>query len=159
MFNSILGISWFWFLGSAYLAQLPGFTRYHLGGDSGVYTMLLATFSIGIGAGSLLCERLSGGRIEIGLVPLGAIGLTVFGIDLYFAGEIAPGDELRSVPARLPHVARGPARGIGAGPRRSRPDARCGTHPAQCLDDLSACELARVVRARASVSESRRPEE
>ncbi len=96
VFNSILGVSWFWFLGATYLAQLPNFTRLDLGGDAAVYTLLLATFSVGIGTGSLLCERLSGGHIEIGLVPLGAIGLSVFGVDLYAAGTLAPAAELRS---------------------------------------------------------------
>ena len=105
VFNSILGISWFWFLGATYLAQLPNFTRFHLGGDPTVYTLLLATFSIGIGTGSLLCEKLSAGRIEIGLVPLGAIGLTVFGVDLFFAGELVPGEELAGVTTFLTHGA------------------------------------------------------
>jgi 1-acyl-sn-glycerol-3-phosphate acyltransferase len=105
VFNSILGISWFWFLGATYLAQLPNFTRYHLGGNPGVYTLLLATFSVGIGAGSLLCEKLSAGRIEIGLVPLGALGLTVFGVDLFFAGQLVVGEELHGVTAFLAQAA------------------------------------------------------
>ncbi|MDH3714697.1 MAG: MFS transporter [Gammaproteobacteria bacterium] len=105
VFNSILGVSWFWFLGATYLAQLPNYTRFHLGGDPGVYTLLLATFSIGIGGGSLLCEKLSAGRIEIGLVPLGAIGLTAFGVDLFFAGDLVPDGELHGVIAFLKQAA------------------------------------------------------
>jgi 1-acyl-sn-glycerol-3-phosphate acyltransferase len=85
VFQSVLGISWFWFLGSVYLAQLPNFTKLTLGGDEHVVTLLLTLFAIGIGVGSLLCERLSGRMVEIGLVPFGSIGLTVFGIDLFFA--------------------------------------------------------------------------
>jgi len=85
LFLSMLGISWFWFLGAAYLTQLPNFTRLSLGGDEQVVTLLLAFFSIGIGAGSLLCDRLSGKRVEIGLVPFGSIGLTLFGLDLFFS--------------------------------------------------------------------------
>ena len=85
VFLSILGISWFWFVGSLLLAQLPAWTRGVLGGDASVVTLLIACFSLGIGAGSLLCERLSGHKVEIGLVPLGSIGLTAFAIDLYFA--------------------------------------------------------------------------
>lgn len=89
---SILGISWFWFLGAIYITQLPNFTRLTLGGNESVYTLLLVLFSCGIGAGSLLCERLSSHHVEIGLVPFGSIGLTVFGIDLFFAsGEAASG--------------------------------------------------------------------
>ena len=85
VWRSMLGISWFWFYGAIYLAQLPVFTRDVLGGDEHVFTLLLATFSIGIGVGSLLCERLSGRKVEIGLVPFGSIGLTVFAIDLWLA--------------------------------------------------------------------------
>lgn len=85
LFLSCLGISWFWFYGSIYFVQLPVYAKQVLGGDAGVYTLLLATFSIGVALGSLLCERLSKGMVEIGLVPLGSIGMTVFGVDLYFA--------------------------------------------------------------------------
>ena len=85
VWRSMLGISWFWFYGAIYLAQLPAFTQRVLGGDEHVFTLLLALFSIGIGIGSLLCERLSGRRVELGLVPFGSIGLTLFAIDLWLA--------------------------------------------------------------------------
>jgi len=85
VWRSMLGISWFWFYGAIYLAQLPVFTRDILGGDEHVFTFLLAIFSIGIGAGSLLCERMSGRKVELGLVPFGSIGLTLFAIDLWLA--------------------------------------------------------------------------
>ncbi|HHJ34654.1 MAG TPA: MFS transporter [Gammaproteobacteria bacterium] len=85
VFLSILGISWFWFLGATYLVQLPNYTKTILGGNEQVVTLLLTLFTIGIGAGSLLCNWLSGKRIEIGLVPFGSIGLTLFGIDLYLS--------------------------------------------------------------------------
>ena len=81
----MLGISWFWFYGATFLAQFPGFARDILGGDEHVVTFLLALFSVGIGVGSLLCERLSGRKVEIGLVPFGSIGLTLFAIDLWLA--------------------------------------------------------------------------
>ncbi|MER2526710.1 MAG: MFS transporter [Candidatus Competibacter denitrificans] len=90
VFQSVLGISWFWFLGSVYLAQLPNFTKLTLGGSEHVVTLLLTLFAVGIGIGSLLCERLSGRMVEIGLVPFGSIGLTVFGIDLFFATPSSP---------------------------------------------------------------------
>jgi len=83
--NSVLGISWFWFFGATFLVQIPSFSETVLGGDERLMSTLLAMFIIGISTGSLLCERLSGGQVEIGLVPLGAIGLTLFGIDMYFA--------------------------------------------------------------------------
>ena len=84
---SMLGISWFWFYGATYLTQFATFTKAVLGGDEHVATLLLAVFSIGIGVGSLLCERLSGHKVEVGLVPFGSIGLSVFAIDLYFASR------------------------------------------------------------------------
>ena len=87
VWRSMLGISWFWFYGAIYLAQLPAFTRQVLGGDEHVFTLLLALFSIGIGAGSLLCERLSGRKVELGLVPFGSIGLTLFAVDLWLASR------------------------------------------------------------------------
>jgi 1-acyl-sn-glycerol-3-phosphate acyltransferase len=85
VFNSIIGISWLWFFGSIFLTSFTPYTREHLGGNEAVVTFLLAMFSIGIGIGSLACERLSGRRVEIGLVPFGSIGMTVFAVDLYFA--------------------------------------------------------------------------
>jgi hypothetical protein len=84
VFYSIMGISWFWFIGITYVTQLPNFVRYELGGNEQVYVLLLALFSLGIGAGSFLCERLSGRIVEIGLVPIGSLGLTLFGIDIFF---------------------------------------------------------------------------
>jgi 1-acyl-sn-glycerol-3-phosphate acyltransferase len=91
VFNAVLGISWFWFFGTVLIAQLPNYTRVDLGGDGSVNTLVLTLFSLGTGIGSLLCERLSGRRVEIGLVPMGAFGLTAFGIDLFFARPGAAG--------------------------------------------------------------------
>jgi len=85
VFLSILGNSWFWFYGAVVLSQFPVYAKDYLHGDHSVFVLLLIVFSVGVGAGSLLCEKLSGGKVEIGLVPFGAIGLSVFGIDLYFA--------------------------------------------------------------------------
>ncbi|WP_432720336.1 MFS transporter [Jeongeupia wiesaeckerbachi] len=85
VFNSLLGISWFWFFGAVYLTQLPEVAKAVLHGDEQVYTLLITLFSVGVGVGSMLCERLSGRSIELGLVPFGSIGLSLFGVDLYFA--------------------------------------------------------------------------
>lgn len=93
VFLSCLGISWFWFFGSIYFTQLPAYAKEVLGGSPAVYTLLLTTFSVGIGLGSIWCERLSGHKVEIGLVPFGAIGMTVFGTDLYFAWPDAVGEQ------------------------------------------------------------------
>jgi len=89
VFLSILGISWFWFYGSLFLAQFPGLGRDLLGGDEHVVTLLLTVFSIGIGLGCMFCERLSAGVIELGLVPFGSIGLTLFALDLAWATHVA----------------------------------------------------------------------
>lgn len=89
VFLSILGISWFWFFGSVMTLQMPAYTLDILNGNEFVTTCLLATFAIGVGIGSLFCERMSGHRIELGLVPFGSIGLSLFALDLYFAQPIA----------------------------------------------------------------------
>mgnify|MGYP000848336511 FL=1 len=86
--NAILGVSWFWFFGTLLTSQLPVYAELNLGGaaDSAtLYVFALALFSIGTGAGSLLCEKLSGRTVEIGLVPVGAFGMSAFLLDLYFA--------------------------------------------------------------------------
>jgi 1-acyl-sn-glycerol-3-phosphate acyltransferase len=85
VFRSLLGISWMWFFGAVFLSQFPSFAKEVLGGDEHVASLLLVVFSVGIGVGSLLCESLSRRHVEIGLVPFGAIGMSVFAIDLYFA--------------------------------------------------------------------------
>jgi 1-acyl-sn-glycerol-3-phosphate acyltransferase len=85
VFLSVLGVSWLWFFGSVFLTSFAGFSKEVLGGNESVVTLLLAVFSIGIALGSLLCERMSGHKVEIGLVPFGSIGMTVFAVDLYIA--------------------------------------------------------------------------
>ena len=90
VFRSLLGISWMWFFGAVFLSQFPSFAKEVLHGDEQVASLLLVVFSVGIGVGSLLCEVLSRRHVEIGLVPLGAIGMSVFAIDLYFASRGLP---------------------------------------------------------------------
>ena len=85
VWNSILGASWFWFYGALLLAQFPAYAKDVLGGGPTALSLLLATFSVGVGLGSLACEKLSFGRVEIGLVPLGSLGMSIFGADLFFA--------------------------------------------------------------------------
>ena len=90
VFRSLLGISWMWFFGAVFLSLFPAFAKEVLHGDEHVASLLLVVFSVGIGVGSLLCETLSRRHVEIGLVPLGAIGMSVFAIDLYFASRALP---------------------------------------------------------------------
>lgn len=87
VWNSLLAISWFWFVGAVVLSQIPALGKDVLQGDTTVVTVLLATFSIGIATGSLLCERLSGHKVEIGLVPIGSIGLSVFTADMAWSSD------------------------------------------------------------------------
>jgi len=94
---SILGISWFWFYGSMFITQFPNLAKNVLAASEHVVTLLLVVFSIGIGVGSLLCERLSGRKVEIGLVPFGSIGLTLFGVDLWLAAEMHAPHGLQSL--------------------------------------------------------------
>jgi 1-acyl-sn-glycerol-3-phosphate acyltransferase len=87
VFRSLLGISWMWFFGAVFLSNFPAFAKEVLHGNEQVASLLLVVFSVGIGIGALLCETLSRRHVEIGLVPLGAIGMSVFAIDLYFASR------------------------------------------------------------------------
>ena len=96
VFQSILANSWFWFFGSLVLTQFPVFASTVLSGDARVATLLLATFSIGIGLGSYACSLLSAGRVEIGLMPFGAIGITCFTWQLSNT-VVPPTDELRTL--------------------------------------------------------------
>jgi len=92
VFLSALGISWFWFFGAAFLTVLPTYARSTLGTHEHVVTFFLAVFCVGIALGSLLCEKVSGKNLELGLVPFGSIGMTLFTLDLFIVGA----------PARLP---------------------------------------------------------
>ena len=85
VWRSMLGISWLWFYGAMLLNQFANLSKDVLGGDEHVATLLLAVFAVGVAVGSLLCERLSGKKVELGLVPFGSIGMSVFAVDLYFA--------------------------------------------------------------------------
>jgi 1-acyl-sn-glycerol-3-phosphate acyltransferase len=87
VFHSLLGISWLWFFGSIFLTAITPFGRDVLHGDEGLVTELLTVFSVGIGLGSLACEKLSGRKVEIGLVPFGSIGITLFAVDLWLASR------------------------------------------------------------------------
>ena len=89
VFLAIVGISWFWLYGALLLAQFPVYAKSVLGGDETLVTLMLAIFTVGIGAGSLLCDKFSGRHVEIGLVPFGVIGLAVFGLDLALASPAA----------------------------------------------------------------------
>jgi 1-acyl-sn-glycerol-3-phosphate acyltransferase len=92
--RSLIGNSWFWFLGAVYLTQIPAYAKEWLYGDESVVTLILTVFSLGIGLGSMLCERMSGHKVEIGLVPFGSIGLTLFGMLLWWHSGGFPQAEL-----------------------------------------------------------------
>ncbi|CAH8203869.1 Acyl-phosphate glycerol 3-phosphate acyltransferase [Vibrio aestuarianus] len=87
IFQSIIAISWFWFLGAAYLTQFPNFTHHYLNGNESAVSFLLALFSIGIATGSMTCDRLSNHRIEVGIIPIGSFGITIFG---YLMAQAVP---------------------------------------------------------------------
>ncbi|MBI2748884.1 MAG: MFS transporter [Burkholderiales bacterium] len=99
VFRSLLGISWMWFFGAVFLSQFPSLAKEVLHGNEQVASLLLVVFSIGIGTGSLLCEVMSRHHVEIGLVPLGAIGMSVFAVDLYFASSGLPASEVMGLAA------------------------------------------------------------
>lgn len=83
--HAVIGISWFWFFGATLTTQAPAYARDWLGGDAGVLNLVLILFSVGVGVGSLCCEKLSAGRVQPGLVPLGALGMSLAGLGLYVA--------------------------------------------------------------------------
>ena len=99
VFRSLLGISWMWFFGAVFLSQFPSLAKEVLHGNEQVASLLLVVFSIGIGTGSLLCEVMSKRHVEIGLVPMGAIGMSVFAVDLYFATRGLPASEIMGLSA------------------------------------------------------------
>jgi hypothetical protein len=106
VFVALLGISWLWSFGAIFLTQFPQFARLVLGGDPAVATLALTMFSIGIGVGSLACDRLSRRQVELGLVLFGALGMTVFAVDLYFAVRgppLAQGQSLAQFVGRPAH--------------------------------------------------------
>lgn len=84
-FRAMLGISWFWLAGAVYLSQFPGYIRFILGAQETVVTLFLTLFSVGIALGSLLCNRLLGGKISARIVPWGALGIGLFSIDFWLA--------------------------------------------------------------------------
>jgi len=97
VFNALIGISWLWLFGSIFLTSFTPFARDVLHGDENVVTLLLAIFSFGIGTGSVLCERLSGRKIEIGLVPFGSIGMTLFAVDIWYSSSSVQAAGMREV--------------------------------------------------------------
>lgn len=87
IFIILLGNSWYWFYGATYLTQIPQLTQQNLHANENVVSLLLTFFSVGIGIGSLLCRKIGGTEVNIKMVPIGAIGLTVFA--LYLAASLA----------------------------------------------------------------------
>lgn len=100
LFLSILGISWFWLVGATFLSQVPTFVKGAIGGDAQVVMLLLAVFSVGIGVGSMLCTRFLKGEVSARHVPFGALGISLFGFDLWLAGSaLIPATEPLSLAA------------------------------------------------------------
>ena len=105
VFLALIGISWMWFFGAVFLSQFPAFAKEILHGNAQVASLLLVIFSVGIAIGSLLCEVLGRRQVELGLVPLGAMGMTLFTVDLYFASRALPPAALMDAAAFLQHAA------------------------------------------------------
>ncbi len=90
----VLGISWFWFLGASYITQLKRFVDTVLHGTDGLYAVLLAVFSVGIGVGSILCERLSKHRVMLWFAPPASMALSLAGVDLFFSPNSLQGQAM-----------------------------------------------------------------
>ncbi len=100
VFKAVLAISWFWLAGAVVLSVFPVYVEHSLGAEARAAVVLQAIFCVGIAVGSLLTERISGKYLELGLVPLGSFGLSIFLLDLYFVGaHPAPTGALRSLDA------------------------------------------------------------
>jgi len=104
VFLSLLGISWLWFYGALLLTHFAPFAKVSLGGDPAVANVLAGAFTLGIATGSLACDRLSRRMVEIGLVPFGSIGMTVFGIDMYFACRGLPYGQMQGLAQFFGHA-------------------------------------------------------
>ncbi|MEL6475961.1 MAG: MFS transporter [Pseudomonadota bacterium] len=88
--RAILAISWFWFVGATFLSLLPAYAKEELGVDEGVLTVLLAGFSIGVALGAIASEALSRGEVGVTVPPIGALGLAIMAVELWFATPLAP---------------------------------------------------------------------
>ncbi len=89
-FRAILMISWFWFVGATFLSLLPAYARDALGADEGVLTVLLTCFSVGVALGAISTEALGGGKVSMNVPPIGALGMAVMAVELWFATQAAP---------------------------------------------------------------------
>jgi hypothetical protein len=109
VFRAMLAISWMWFFGAVFLSQFPAFAKDVLHGDEQVASLLLVLFSVGVGAGALLCESLGrrgGAQAQgLGLVPIGALGMSAFAVDLYIAVRGLPPSALMDASAFVAHLA------------------------------------------------------
>ncbi len=103
VFISILGISWFWFVASAISIQMPAYAANIIKGNESIVTILLIAFAVGVGFGSLLCEKISNNKIQLGLAPVGSIGIGIFSIDLFFAQPQAASEVVRSISDFISH--------------------------------------------------------
>lgn len=91
VFLCTLGISWFWFIGAAFLSEIPMLSKEIFCANEYVANLFLAIFSIGVGIGSFWCSRIFENEVTARYVPVAAVGISVFAIDLYFAcGTLAP---------------------------------------------------------------------
>ncbi|MEC7030940.1 MAG: MFS transporter [Pseudomonadota bacterium] len=88
----ILGISWFWVIGMVHMTNLANYVKYTLRYDVYVVGLLNGIFTIGIAAGSILCNKLLRGEIHTRLVPLSLLLVSIFGFHLY-SGSTSPVSE------------------------------------------------------------------
>jgi MFS family permease len=89
VFLGVVGISWFWFYGAALLSLFPVYGKNILHSNEHVVTLFLGLFSVGVAIGSMVCSKLSKETLELGLVPIGALGLSLFPVDIFIIGKPA----------------------------------------------------------------------
>jgi len=89
IYLAILGISWFWFIGAAIISQIPLLAKVTFKADENVANLFLAVFSLGVGVGSFLCSKIFEDEITVKYLFISALGISIFGIDLFFASRIS----------------------------------------------------------------------
>ena len=78
IFLAILGISWFWLIGAFWISLTPAYVKTHLNAGENTVTAILVIFALGVGAGSMFCNRLLGGRPSATYVPLAGMAISIF---------------------------------------------------------------------------------
>ncbi len=87
VFRSIISISWFWVIGTILLSELPSYVKDILHAGEPVFIFLLILFTIGIGIGSMICNKLMKGEVTTRKIPLIALLMVPILFDISSLGN------------------------------------------------------------------------